>query len=143
MKKLILLCILILISSTLFSQSSTQWYQTEYYSKGSDHFVLGKSDWTKSVQESKRLAYKDALLNFSSFTNLTIDSTYIEEMTSLNYESKFSTEEKSFISNNSKVGKVHYVRGKTEKQVDEGIFSDDVTYRSIVLLRINDGDVKT
>ena len=35
------------------------------------------------------------------------------------------------------------MRGKTEKQVDEGIFSDDVTYRSIVLLRINDGDVKT
>ena len=143
MKKLILLCVLIFISSTLFSQSSTQWHQTEYYSQGADHFVLGKSEWVKSKQESKRQAYKDALLNFSSFTNLSIDSSYIEEMTTLNHESKFSTEEKGFITNNSKVGRVHYVRGKTEKNVREGFFNDEVTFRSIVLLRINDGDVKT
>ena len=33
------------------------------------------------------------------------------------------------------------MRGKTEKQVDEGIFDIDA-YRSTVLLRINDGDVE-
>ena len=143
MRLLILLCLFFICSTTLFAQSSNQWYQTEYYSQGTDHFVLGKSEWVKSIQESKRQAYKDALLNFSSFTNLSIDSSYIEEMTTLNHESKFSTEEKGFITNNSKVERVHYVRGKTEKNVKEGFFNDEVTFRSIVLLRINDGDVKT
>ena len=84
MRPVILLCVFLFISTITIGQSSTQWYQTEYYSRGADHFVLGKSGWTDTVQESKREAYKDALLNFSSFTNLTIDSTYIEEMTSLN-----------------------------------------------------------
>ena len=64
MRPVILLCLFFICSTTLFAQSSNQWHQTEYYSQGANHFVLGKSGWSDSIQESKRQAYKDALLNF-------------------------------------------------------------------------------
>ena len=64
MRPMILLCVFLFISTITFGQSSTQWYQTEYYSQGADHFVLGNG-LDNTVQKTGKL--KSALLNFSSF----------------------------------------------------------------------------
>lgn len=135
MKKLILLCVCFIFVGIVNAQ---EWLEKDFYSQGSSHYILGSSDWEKELEDSKRIAVKNAILNFGTYTNIEINSSYIESIT--DKSSELFVEE--IISGNTKIGKVYIENVNSKKRVKEGFFSDDVSYRTIVQLRIHSDDVR-
>ena len=137
MKKLILFYIFYFMFSGI--ADAKEWYKKDFYVNGSDHYVIGMSEWSESPQDAKRNAVKDALLNFSTYTNININNEYIE---SISNGSKITSTEHGIISHTSKVGKIYLERSKSEKKVEKGFFSDDEFYQTTVQLKINRKDYR-